>query len=44
LSEVRAALPLFGAHVDVSLTDFDIVEPLNVNQQRTGKQATERQM
>jgi hypothetical protein len=34
---------VFVAHVDISLTGFDIVEPLSVNQQRTGKQA-EHQM
>jgi hypothetical protein len=34
---------VFVAHVDTSLTGFDIVGPLSVNQQRTGKQA-EHQM
>jgi hypothetical protein len=36
---VRAARYVFVAPVDVSLTGFDIVEPLCVNQQRIGKQA-----
>ena len=37
LSEVRVALPLFGARVDVSLTGLDVVGPLNVNQLRTAR-------
>jgi hypothetical protein len=35
---------VIGRTSDVSLTGVDIVEPLSVNQQRTGTQTTDHQM